>query len=245
MKKSKGFVFLLLFIIIAFIFSACQSYQRKAMPVKMPSAYPNAIKVADATLAAKIYDDKNEAESFYGFDIVSAGVVPVQIVFDNRGTHSIELVPSQTFLVDVENNIWFILDSNLAHERIAKKMEFTRIAPEATKGGILAGIAGAMIGAAIGIVSGSNVGNAALKGAALGAATGAAAGGVKGYLDKDTQDKIREDIKTWALANKAVQPGQLAYGFLFFPGEMGKAKELRTMLKETDTGKSHSFTIGF
>ena len=245
MKKNYKSLIAVILIALAVMLSACQSYERQVAPIKLPSAYPNATEVAGATIAAKSYDDKKEAEAAYGFDIVGAGVVPIQVVFDNGSAHTIEVVPSQTFLVDVDNNIWPILDSNLAYERIAKKTEFGKIAPEAAKGGVLAGIGGAMIGAAIGIVAGSNVGDAALKGAALGAAAGAVAGGVKGYANRDAQDKIGEDLRKKSLENKSIPRNQIAYGFLFFPGESAKAKELRLRIKETDTGISHVLIMRF
>jgi hypothetical protein len=99
MIKMKSFISILLLITLAAYLSACQSYQRQAIPAKMPSSYPNATEIASATIAAKIYDDKNEAETFYGFDIVGTGVIPVQLIFDNKGIHSITIIASQTFPV--------------------------------------------------------------------------------------------------------------------------------------------------
>jgi hypothetical protein len=99
MIKMKSFISILLLITLTTCLSACQSYQRQVMPVKMPSSYPNATEVAGATIAAKIYDDKNEAEAFYGFDIIGTGVIPLQLIFDNKGIHSITIISSQTFPV--------------------------------------------------------------------------------------------------------------------------------------------------
>lgn len=228
-------VFILL-IIFATAFSACQSYERRVVPAKLPSAYPNATEVAGATVAARVYDDRQEAEALYGFDIVGAGVLPVQVVFDNRGKHPLLIVPDQALMVDEQNNIWPVLDANLAYERISKKTQLGQIAPQAAKGGVLAGLAGATIGAAIGVVTGTSIGRAAGMGAAAGAAAGAVTGGAQGYFDRQPQAKIREDIQKRTLENKAIKANELAYGFLFFPGEAAKAKELRIRIKETDTG---------
>jgi hypothetical protein len=212
----------------------------------MPTAYPNAVEVAGATIAAKAYDDAREAQNAFGFDILSAGVLPVQVIFDNKGNHSIEIVPSQTFLVDSSNNLWPILDSRMAYDRIEKKTELGQIAPEATKSGLLSGAAGAVIGAAIGIVSGHNVGDAAMKGAAVGAASGAVLGGAKGMADTGgVQQQISEDLHKRSLSSRAIPPQDLSYGFLFFPGEAKKAKELRLRIKETDTGNNYLLTMKF
>jgi hypothetical protein len=192
-----------------------------------------------------MFSNNKEAEAAYGFDIIGAGVLPVQVIFDNKGTHPIEILPGQTLLIDVEDNIWPILDAKLAYERIAKKTQYGEVAPKAAKGGVFAGIAGAMIGAAVGIVTGTNVGTAVLQGAAVGAAAGATAGGAAGLFDKDAQDKIREDLQKGTLENKVVPAHQIAYGFIFFPGEAAKAKELRLRIREVDTETSHAVVMKF
>lgn len=235
-RKSISIVFLC-FIIVAF--TACQSYQRQVVPFKMPAAYPNATGAAGAIIASKSFDSQ-EAKGVFGFDIVDAGVIPVQVLFDNKGSHQIEIIPDQTFLTDSDDNLWPILESSLAYDRIAKKTELGRIAPEATKFGALAGIAGAMIGAAIGVVTGTNVGEAVLSGAAVGGAAGATMGGAKGLLEPDVKEKIRHDLQKRSLENKTINPGDLAYSFIFFPGESAKPVELRLKLKEKDTGAFHT-----
>jgi hypothetical protein len=245
MKTRPRSPILIALCVLAVVLSACQSYQQRVVPAKMPSTYPNATEVAGATVAARVYEDKKEAEALFGFDILGAGVIPVQVIFDNRGTHPLLIVPGQTLLVDEESSIWPILDAKLAYERISKKTQFGEIAPQATKGGVLAGIAGAVIGAAIGIVTGTSVGNAAGMGAAAGAAAGSVAGGTKGYLGKDTQRKIREDIQKRTLENRAVLPNEIAYGFILFPGEAAKGKELRIGIKETDTPTIHALIMKF
>ena len=234
-----------LFFALALILSACQSYQTKVVPAKLPSAYPNATEVAGATVATRIYDNKKEAQAVYGFDIVGAGVIPVQVVFDNRGSHPLQIVPDQTLLIDEESNIWPILDSNVAYERISKKTQYGEIGPQAAKGGVLAGLAGATLGAAIGIVTGTNVGSAAGMGAAVGAATGSVAGGTKGYLGTQPRDRIMEDIRKRTLENRAIMPNELAYGFLFFPGEAAKGKELRIGVREKDTATVHTLILKY
>ena len=152
--------------------AACTTYERQVVPFKMPSAYPNATSVADATIAAKAFDDKDGAAAAFGFDIRGAGILPVQVIFDNTGSHPLEIVTDKTLLVDEENNLWPILDERMAYDRLSQKTELGRVMPEAAKGGLLAGAAGAVIGAAVGIVTGQNVAAAAGKGAAVGAAAG-------------------------------------------------------------------------
>jgi len=203
----------------------------------MPSAYPNATEVSGVAIAAHSLHHPPEAKDAFGFDIIAAGVLPIQVVFDNKGSGSLVVVASQTFLVDAENNLWPIIDSGLAYERISKKTELGRVAPEAVKSGALTGAAGAIIGAAIGIVSGHPVADAAAKGAAVGAAFGLTKGGAEGLNDAGVRANIREDLRQRGLQNRAIKPGDISFGFIFFPGEAKKPKELRLRLKEERTGQ--------
>ena len=143
--------------------SACTTYERQVVPFKMPAAYPNATAVADATIAAKAYDNGEEASAAFGFDIRGAGILPVQVIFDNTGNHPLEILSDKTLLVDEENNLWPILDERMAYDRLQE--DGTRQGgARGREGGLLAGAAGAVIGAAIGIVTGTNVASAAGKG---------------------------------------------------------------------------------
>jgi hypothetical protein len=243
MKRSMPI--LALCCISGLLFASCSAYKQQVVPFKMPSAYQNATEVAGATIAAKAYDDSQEAQNAFGFDIRGAGVFPIQVVFDNRGSHPLEIAPDQTFLVDEQGNLWPVLDSGLVYNRVAKKTEMGRVLPEAGKGSLIGGAAGAILGAAIGIVSGRNVGSAAGTGAALGAAVGATIGGAKGLGDRDPQAQIREDLERRSLESRPVRPYEIAHGFIFFPGEAGKSSELRLRLREMDTKQSYGLILRF
>ncbi len=242
MERIRNTLCLIMIVVAVAALTGCR-YKSQVVPLKMPAAYPNATEFAGATVAAKAYEDNNEANAAFGFDIRQAGLLPVQVVFDNKGMHPLEIVPNQTFLIDNENNLWPVLESNLAYDRIAKKTELGKVVPKAAKYGTLAGIAGGVIGAAIGIVSGQNVGNLALRGAAVGAAAGAVGGGAAGLSNNDVKYQIREDLQKRTLENKPVKPQEIAYGFIFFPGEAGKVKELRLGLKEKDTNEFRSLIM--
>jgi hypothetical protein len=241
MERKTWFRFTMICLSMGII-SACTTYERQVVPFKMPAAIPNATEVAGATIAALSFDDKEQAKNAFGFDIRGAGILPVQVIFDNRGSQSLEIVPSQTFLYDEANNTWPILDQKMAYDRIAKKTELGEVLPEGGKYGALAGAAGGIIGAAIGIVSGHNVGDAALKGAAIGAAGGLVGGGAQGMTEgQDTvRGQIGEDLKNRSLERRAVKPNEIAHGFIFFPGEIKKAKMLQLQIKVTGTGAIHT-----
>jgi hypothetical protein len=239
-KKCRSAIYLA---VLIFLTGACATYESQVMPFKAPSAYANATETAGATIAAKVYDNEQEAKSAFGFDIMGAGIMPVQIIFDNR-THPLEIVPQQTFLLDAGENLWPILDSRMVYDRIERKTELGRVIPEGAKTGLLAGAAGAILGAAIGIVTGHSVAETAAKGAVIGAAGGSVIGGTRGASETmGVQQQISEDIQKRSLSNRAIPAREVSHGFIFFPGEAKKAKELRLQIREVDTGRLYNLRM--
>ena len=232
----------IIFLISASLFfsAGCsRTYQAKPLPFKTPASFKNVVEVAGAQVAAKAYADPGEAREAFGFDIRSAGMLPVQVIFDNQGTHPLEINGQQTFLEDNNGNLWPILNREMAYERATKYAQTKQIFSEGAQKGFLGAAAGAIVGAAIGIVSGDNVAATAGKGAAVGAATGAVIGGAGAYGSNDARRKITSDLRDKSLQNQAIEPKGLAHGFIFFPGEALSAKQLRLQLLEKDTGKVH------
>jgi hypothetical protein len=223
-----------------FLLAGCSTtYKAKPLPFRAPSTYPNAQEAGGAIVGAETFVDSKSASEAFGFNIRGAGLLPVQVVFDNQGVHPLEIVPSQTFLEDREGRLWPVLQKDVAYERVSKFAETKRIFKEGAYSGFLGGAAGAVIGAAIGIVSGSNIAEAAGKGAAVGAGAGATAGGIKAYASDDARREIVSDLNRKSLQNQRIEPQGLAFGFLFFPGEAPSAALLRMQVKEVDTGRIH------
>lgn len=235
--QSAVLAFLLLLI------AACTTYKSQEVPFRAPSALPNMQVVAGAEVAAQAYTDKTEARQAFGFDIRSAGLLPVQVVVDNTGTHDLLVVPEQTFLIDAEGNMWNLLDRRTAYERMEKSSEYARVAKKAGRGTVFGATGGALMGAAIGILTGQNVGDAALKGAAVGGAGGAVLGGGYELGSEESARQISSDLANKELENKTIQSGLLGRGFLFFPGEAPSAAALRLQLKEVESGQVHTRTF--
>lgn len=235
------------FAVITFLLlvMGCTRYETRIVPFKLPEGYQNFQNIDGAKIAARAYDDPDTAEKAFGFDIRGAGLLPVQVIFDNQSRNSLQVDPAHTYLVDKESNLWPVMESRLAYERLEEKTEFAKIASGAGKQGFLAGAAGAVIGAAIGIVTGENIGEAMGKGAAVGAAAGATIGGAEAYGSHETRHRIVEDLEQKSLENKPISPGQIAHGFIFFPGESKSAKEFRLQLREVNTGKLHNLILPF
>lgn len=235
-KKMSWFV---VAIVVVFLAGCATSYEAKPLPFKRPGAYPNATQVSGAVVAAQAFADRDEAKEAFSFDVRAAGMLPVQVIFDNQGSHPLEINAGQTFLEDKTGNLWPLLDSKTAYERASKYAQTKQIFKEGAYHSFLGAAAGAVIGAAVGIVQGENVASAAGKGAAVGAAAGATLGGAKGYGSDDARRTVMDDLRRKSLQNKAVDPKSLTFGFLFFPGEAPSAIELRLQLKERDTGLVH------
>ena len=232
-------LYLSIFIYLIFIAGCSTGYKTSPASFKMPSTYDNSVNVAGANLAAVIHADPAEAEKAFGFDIIGAKILPVEVIFDNKGSNSLLIDGEQTFLEDQNGNWWPVLSRKIAHERATKNA--------AVKGGIKEGVnkslwgaaAGTIIGTAIGIVTGNNVAEALGKGAASGAAAGAIFGGIAGYASNDLERQITDDLLSKSFQNKTIAPKSLSFGFLFFPGETGTARRIRLKIVEENSDNAH------
>lgn len=224
--------------------AGCASYKAQPLPFRMPSSYPNAMQVEGVTVGAEAFVDPGKAERVFGFDARGAGLLPVQVVFDNHGKVPMSINPGQTFLKDDKGNLWPVLQDRFAYERVTKYAQTKKVFSEGAYSGFLGGVAGALVGAAVGVVTGENVGKTAGQGAAAGAAAGAVIGGGGGLMSADEAgQQVMDDFRDKSLQNKAIQPGNIAYGFIFFPGEAKTAKQLRLQLVEKSTGRAYSLEM--
>lgn len=221
------------------------AYKAQPLPFKTPSAYNNSVQVEQTQVGGVAFVDSVAAKEAFGFDVRGAGMLPVQLVFDNQGTQDLQINPGQTFLEDNEGNLWPILTDAFAYERATKYAQTNKVFKEGAYGGFLGGAAGGLIGAAIGIVTGDNVAAAAGKGAAVGAAAGATMGGVSAYASNDARSTIVSDLREKSLENKSIAPQNLSHGIIFFPGEAKTAKQLRLQLQNGTTGQLHTVYIKF
>jgi hypothetical protein len=239
-------VLFLLTISLTFGLVACASdYKVRPLPFKVPSTFENMIVLEGAEIASKAYTDPAESEKAFGFDIIGAGMLPVQVVFDNQGDKSLEINGTQSFLEDADGNLWPVLNQNLAYERATRFTQTNQVFKEGAYRGFLGAVAGSIIGAAVGIVTGDNVGETLGKGAAIGAAAGATIGGISGGNATDAYRTVSEDLREKSLQNKPVPPRSLAHGFLFFPAEAKSARKLRLQLIVRETGDVHVLTMPF
>ena len=242
---KKYFPVISIIVVMVFFAGCATSYKAKPLPFKSASSYGNAVEIAGATVGAESFSDPAKAKEAFGFDIRGAGMLPVQVVFDNQGPHSLEINGQQTFLEDEKGNLWPILSTKIAYERATKYSKTKNVFKEGAYSGFLGAAAGTLIGAAIGIVSGGDVTRSMGEGAAVGAAAGATLGGMSGLDSEDARRSITSDLREKSLQNREVEPKSLAHGILFFPGEAGTAKQIRLQIVEKDTGRVHVLNMNF
>lgn len=228
---------LICMLLIAIHISACATYERRAVSFRPPQDYANYQDAGGLIVGAEAFSDKKLAEDAFGFDIRGAGVLPVQVVLDNRSGQPVEVVSGQTFLVDGSSRYWKILSNQEAIDRVQKATEAGAIGTGAGRGAAFGAAAGALLGLAIGIVSGHNVGESVVKGGVLGGAGGAVIGGAdRAENDFQREYKIAQDVREKGVEGKIMQAEALANGFIFFPGEAETVKELRLQLRFRSSG---------
>ena len=242
---KRYFAILSVFLGVLFAAGCTTNYKAKPLSFKTPAAYNNVVDVAGAQAAAKAYVDPVEAKESFGFDIRQAGMLPIQVVFDNMGEKTLGIDGKKTFLEDNEGNLWPVLSGEIAYERVTKYAQTNEIVKQGAYHGMLGAAAGAIIGVAVGIVTGEDVGASIGKGVAVGAAAGTVMGGAGGYGDDDARRAIMNDFHEKSMNNKPIEPGGLSHGIIFFPGEAVSARQLRIRIVEQDSGKYHNIKLVF
>jgi hypothetical protein len=232
--------------IIAAHISACATYENRAVSFRPPQDYINFQDASGLRVGGEAFTDEKLAEDIFGFDIRGAGVLPVQIVMENKSGQGVEIVSGQTFLVDETNGYWKILSNREAIDRVEKATQSGAIGGGAAKGAGYGAAAGALLGLAVGVVSGRNVGSSVVKGGILGGAGGAVIGGAsKADSDRAREYKIADDMREKGIEGKIIPAESLASGFIFFPGEAATARELRLQVRFRGTGRVETLSLKF
>ncbi len=230
-------------LLCVFGLNACSTYGDKVAPIPLPSEQTGGLEVNDVGLYAEAYLERDAAEHAFGFDIRGSGVLPVRFVLDNQSAGNIEIRGDQTFLIDAENQAWPLLTYDQAYRRVNQHVELGETAKGAAKPAVLLAATGAIVGAAVGVVTGDSAAEGAGRGAAAGAAAGAVIGGAKRY--QEIGQEIREDLAHHSFDNRSIETGEIAHGFLFFPGdqEISSLNSLRVSIIMNDQPQTIKLTL--
>ncbi|MBF0284074.1 MAG: hypothetical protein HQL51_06400, partial [Magnetococcales bacterium] len=118
--------------------AGCTSYEAKPVAFQSPESMPAHVMIGEQTaVGARAFDDPKQTTEMFGFDILQAGIMPVQVVIDNRQAHGLELRGEQTFLEDEAGNIWPVLDNETAHQRATHYAQTKEIFKEGAYKGML------------------------------------------------------------------------------------------------------------
>jgi len=218
-------------VLAASLIASCTPFDERVPPVPLPSTEFDHIDIQGAQVTAQAYLDPKQAQAAFGFDIRGAGLLPVRVALDNQSFSVVRINPQQTFLVDRIGQAWPVLTADQAYNRINRKVELAEMGKSAGKSAVLLSAAGAATGFGLSVILGSAIGTPVAQGAAAGAAVGAITGSTDAL--NGLEAKIRQDLVRKTLRNQRVQPGELAYGVLFFPGkeEARSAQSLRLSIE--------------
>ncbi|MEW6387782.1 MAG: hypothetical protein AB1491_09750 [Thermodesulfobacteriota bacterium] len=220
----------------------CATYEPKVAPFKLPEAHANVQRVGGLYVAARAWSQEGEAKEAFGFNIIQAGLLPVQVSFDNRGGETLTIVPSQTYLINRQQDLFPVLSDEEAYDRVSRGTKLAESVKGVGRGALLGGATGALIGAAVGVVVGRGAGDAAMRGAAAGGAAGALIGGATS-ADTQAPRTISENLSRRDLKNLPIKPGDLAYGIILFPREAGIPQALRLQLRAKETGQVYTLML--
>lgn len=231
-------------LVIATQLASCVTYENRAVSFRPPQEYINYQDASGLMVGAEAFVDRKLAAEAFGFDIRSAGIIPVQVVFDNGSGQPVEVVAGQTFLVDGSNRYWKVLASSEVVERVSAATEAGYIGGGAARGAAFGGAAGALLGLALGIASGRSVGSAVVTGGALGGAGGAVIGGAgRADAERLNKTKIASALHEKGIEGKALAAQTLASGFIYFPGEAETVKDLRLQVRYMREGAVRTLNL--
>jgi len=221
----------------------CAAYEPRVAPLKLPEAYGNMQRLNGVYVAARAWDQEEEAKAAFGFNILQARLLPVQVSLDNRGSDPLIIEPTQTFLINRNQELFPVLADQEAYDRVSQTGRLQESVVGFTKGAVLGGAAGALIGAAIGVAAGRRAGDYAMRGAVSGAVTGGILGAGSASGDTEVARAIADDLARHNLKNNPIKPGELAYGIILFPREAGRPQALRLQLKNQETGQVYTLNL--
>jgi hypothetical protein len=183
--------------------------------------YHNRTSIPQGQIGAAAYSRPGQLKAVFGFDLMRAGVLPVQARVENYSTTA-SIVLLEAVVTGLDGQSWEALPSGVVYDRINRHTSGGLSGEQGVRRTLLWGLAGGILGAAVGAVSGTNVGAAAGKGAAVGGALGAASS-IAGAASDDggAYMDIQRDFSGRSLDHATIPPERTANGLFYFPAECG------------------------
>ncbi|GIX46089.1 MAG: hypothetical protein KatS3mg131_0300 [Candidatus Tectimicrobiota bacterium] len=194
-------------------FVGCAAPLRTSVaPFRPPTQLPNAQKIGNLVVAAEVLDTPEKSKRVFGTDLAAAGILPVQLVVENRGNQEYEIDAAQIFGV-VAGEYYPAFNLSQAAQRVRESSIGTTVVGQAVLGALAGAMAGAAIGAAAGSVT-DDAGRGAAAGAAIGGAAGGTAGAAEGASDRYTH-QFRHELAAQDFGDRVIFPGDLHQGFIY------------------------------
>lgn len=222
MSRTRIAIVLLLPLILAAAVLAWFAYGTRTPSLPQPEPDAGRVELAGTRVAASALEDPDEARRAFGFDIRGAGLLPVKVVIENRGTHAARLNPPQTFLIDGQGLAWPLLTADQARGRLAETLgegKKPKLEPGARQWIEAAPI---LTGFALDVfIQGEPGAAASVRSDWLGR--------LLGEERESPEQRSRRDLLSRFLSNPPLPAGNTAVAWLFFPGrdEVRGAETLR------------------
>jgi len=210
MRKSAGSIILLLML------TGCAAPLRTdTTTFRLPTQYPNHQEIDGLELAVVPVAGVERSRAVFGTDMHTAGILPVQIIAQNKGSREFEVNAAQMFGMTPNGELTVAYTLRRSAERVRESSIGATAATQAAVGAIAGAAAGAAIGAAASGASGGDAGSGAAAGAAIGGAVGAGSGAAAGLSDAITV-QFKKELAAVAFEDRVVYPGDLQQGFIYF-----------------------------
>lgn len=217
-------------LITALLLAACAAKSR-TVAFRPPGDFYSYQNVLGLKVGAELFEDEKQAEEAFGFNIRAAGLLPMQLVLDNRTGQGVDIIAGQTFLVDENNRYWRVLSVKDAMARVQKytvgKGAGKSISPSQLQR------------LAFKVVSGSAEGVAIVAEPAASDATG------KSGQDQNGESTGGEEYRHQDLEGKVMFAETLASGIVYFPGEVPSPRELRLQVKYRGENRYKTINLKF
>lgn len=177
-------------LLTASLLCSCDSSQDRSVPARQAAT-------GGATFQALAYADPKQA---FGFDIRSAGLLPVRVSINNPSAATLKLLPAQTFLIDAEGQAWPLLTTGQAFARLQQANAVAFGAPRLPAPDSLDALTGFALDLSV----------------------------ADSPSDAAPESHIGQSLSAQDLRNPKIPPGQAASGLLFFPGQ-DEAKAIRAL----------------